>query len=141
MNWGKGIVIGMVAFVTFIVTLSCLMFKVPADEYDKQYYEKGLAFDHEYRLERQVTIDHAQPLITQAKGLIYIQFIAPSAGKVNFTSNVGKTNDRVFELRTDSSNMAIIASEKLLTGRYSVAINWASGNHNYLYKQDLYVNR
>ncbi|RFZ89947.1 hypothetical protein D0C36_23925 [Mucilaginibacter conchicola] len=140
MNWGKGIVIGMVAFVSFIVSLSFCMFKQPADDYDKQYYEKGLAFDKDYLRERKVITDHAQPLIKQGKGFITIRFVKPATGTIRFISNLGRNKDRVFELITDADNVVTIRADRLITGQYNATLNWVSESNEYLYKQELYVN-
>ncbi len=41
MNWGKGIITGMIIFMLFILSMCIYMFRMPADEYDHQYYEKA----------------------------------------------------------------------------------------------------
>ncbi len=63
MNWGKGIIAGMIIFVLFIAGMCIYMFTSPQDDFDQQYYEKGLTFNHDYDREQQVTKDHAEPLI------------------------------------------------------------------------------
>lgn len=63
MNWGKATVAILVIFVLFIGGLSYFMFAAPNDDYDHQYYEDGLNFDHDYNREEQVTKDQAQPKV------------------------------------------------------------------------------
>ena len=49
MNWGKGLVIGLGLFMSFIVFLVVMMLNTPEDSFDKNYYEKGLAYDLDYQ--------------------------------------------------------------------------------------------
>jgi hypothetical protein len=63
MNWGKATVLILIVFVLFIGGMSVYMFRSPKDDYDPQYYEDGINFDHDYNRETQVNKDHAQPAI------------------------------------------------------------------------------
>jgi nitrogen fixation protein FixH len=48
MNWGKGIVIGMVLFMSFIVTLVVILMRQDVDMVSDDYYKKELAFNAQY---------------------------------------------------------------------------------------------
>ncbi|MFD0795596.1 FixH family protein [Mucilaginibacter litoreus] len=140
MNWGKGLVIGMLIFMAFIVSLSVYMFKMPEDDYDHQYYEKGLTFDKDYQREQLVVADKAQPSFKQTGGVITVQFKQPAVGSIKFISNLGADKDRVFELSTGTSNIATIkAADKLAPGQWNTIVSWSSNNKQYLFKQELYV--
>ncbi|MES2062415.1 MAG: FixH family protein [Bacteroidota bacterium] len=140
MNWGKGLVIGMLLFIAFIVSMSCYMFSMPADDYDHQYYEKGLNFNKEYAKEQQVVTDKAQPVIKQFNGELSIEFKQPAIGTIRLINPLGKSKDLVFPLNTENEANASIPLNKLSTGRWAIRIDWNSGNKGYLYQQDLYIN-
>ena len=99
MNWGKGIVIGIAIFVIFIVGMCIYMFVSPTDDYDHQYYEKGLTFNHDYDREEQVIKDHAQPLIGLTDRQVILTFGQPAKGKVRFMRPSNATADRVYSFR------------------------------------------
>src|SRR5271165_5659973 len=84
MNWGKGIILGMVIFVLFIIGMSIKFFLLPVDDYDHQYYENGLNFDHDYNREKQVVTDHAAPSIKVDSQMFRLTFTRPVTGKIKF---------------------------------------------------------
>ena len=140
MNWGKGIVLGMALFMAFIISMCVYMFNMPADDYDHQYYEKGLNFNGDYDRELQVVKDKAQPLITQSSTGIAIGFKQPAVGVIKFVNPLGKSKDLVFPLNTGAGNQISIPAKKLSPGRWGVNIEWSSSNKNYLYQQDVFIN-
>ncbi|MFD0764357.1 FixH family protein [Mucilaginibacter lutimaris] len=140
MNWGKGLVIGMLLFMSFIISMSFYMFKMPADDYDHQYYEKGLNYNTDYAKEKQVITDKARPIIKQLDGEISIAFKQPATGTIKLITPLGKSKDLIFALNTGQQNYATIPVNKLSTGRWAIRIDWNSGNIGYLYQQDLYIN-
>ena len=139
MNWGKGLVIVMLLFIGFIVSMSCYMFSMPADDYDHQYYEKGLNFNQDYAKEKQVATDDAQPVIKQVNGEISIEFKQPAVGEVKLITPLGKSKDLMFPLNTNGGTQARIPLNRLAPGRWSIRIDWKSGDKGYLYQQDLYI--
>lgn len=140
MNWGKGLVIVMLLFIGFIVSMSFYMFSMPADDYDHQYYEKGLNFNKDYAKEKQVVTDKAQPVIKQLNGELSVEFIHPATGTMRLINPLGKIKDLMFLLNTDTGTLAKIPLNKLTTGRWAIRIDWKSGNKGYLYQQDIYIN-
>ena len=139
MNWGKGLVIGMLLFIGFIVSMSFYMFSMPADDYDHQYYEKGLNFNKDYAKEKQVETDMAQPVIKQLNGELSVEFIQPAAGTIRLINPLGKSKDRMFLLNTNAGTRASIPLNKLSAGRWAIRIDWNSGNKGYLFQKDLYI--
>ena len=140
MNWGKGLVIVMLSFMSFIVAMSGYMFSMPADDYDHQYYEKGLNFNKDYAKEKQVVADKAQPLIRQVMGEISIEFKQPALGTITMINPLSKRKDIFFSLDTENGTRAVIPLNKLATGRWNIRIDWVSDNKSYLYQNDLYIN-
>lgn len=140
MNWGKGMAIVMILFIIFIVGMSCYMFNMPADDYDHQYYEKGLNYNKDYVKEKQVVTDKAQPIIKQVNGEISVEFKQPAIGIIKLITPLGKSNDVTFPLNTGSGIYANVPLIKLSTGRWAIRIDWHSGNKSYLFQQDLYIN-
>ncbi|RFZ85319.1 hypothetical protein DYU05_06905 [Mucilaginibacter terrenus] len=139
MNWGKGLVIGMLLFMSFIVGMSCYMFKLPADDYDREYYEKGLTFNSDFKKERQVIIDKAQPLMSVNAENIMIRFTAPATGTVRFIDPASQNRDKIYRVETNGDVSMALPKGGLTNGKWNVTINWKSGAHQYLYKQDINI--
>jgi hypothetical protein len=139
MNWGKGIITGMIIFMIFILGMCFYMFRMPADEYDHQYYEKGLNFDKDFNKERQVVKDHAQPMIQIRDRDCLITFIRPAKGNVRFIRPSSEVMDKIFPLNTGVSNKTVIAVQNLVAGRWQMILEWTSDNKTYLYQQEIYI--
>src|SRR5580698_1964704 len=98
MNWGKATVAILVVFVLFISGLSYFMFSAPSDEYDHQYYEDGLNFDHDYNREKHVVSDHAQPTIVVDTCCIKCTFPQQIVGEVKMSRPSSDASDTSFTL-------------------------------------------
>lgn len=139
MNWGKGIIGGMILFMLFIISMCVYMFRMPVDEYDHQYYEKGLNFDKDFNKEKQVAIDHALPKIEILGSRICITFVKPANGTVKFIRPSSQALDKTFVLNTTHSNSAYLSANDLVSGRWQMILNWKSANKEYLYKKEVYI--
>lgn len=51
MNWGKGIIIGMVLFMGFIITLVTIMMRQKVDLVQEDYYQQELEYNKQYDAE------------------------------------------------------------------------------------------
>lgn len=139
MNWGKATVIILITFVVFIGGLSYVMFGSPADDYDHQYYEEGLNFDHDYDREKQVVKDHAQPIISVDADVIKITFPQRVKGEVRVLRPSSDFPDQHFALDNTDGQAILIPTKKLVAGNWQMIFNWQSDNKAYLYQQEVYV--
>lgn len=138
MNWGKGIVIGMSLFVLFIASLGGYMLTQP-DDYDKQYYEKGLAFDQEYAKEKQVITDHATPSVSLSGDFLVVRFKSPATGKLRLVRPSDRRLDRSVNLHTDTENIDQISAAQLTPGQWQLVFEWKSNGKEYLYKHEMFI--
>jgi nitrogen fixation protein FixH len=143
-NWGTGIVIAIIAFMSFIMYFVITMSTDKSYKHDlvtEKYYEKELEFQEQIdatqnasKLEENIT------LINTLKGL---QIIFPSnippkeiEGKVFLYRPSNKQLD--FEIPISISNTYLLVPEKrLLDGRWNITILWSYKNTSYLFKEEL----
>jgi hypothetical protein len=137
MNWGKGIITGMVLFMLFIIGMCIHMFRMPADEYDHHYYEKGLRFNEDYDKEKQVVTDAASPVIRIKGDSVQISFTQPATGSVRFVRPSSAALDREFALNTASGKTATLSATALVRGRWKMVMAWKSSHKDYLYEQEV----
>jgi len=135
MNWGKGIVIGMCTFIVYIIAMGVAMFRQP-DDYDKKYYEKGLAFDADYAKEKQVVTDNAKPKVTLTKTHMEVLFNGPVTGTINFLRPSDGKMDQEIPMTGTSSEVQVPLS-LISAGRWQLVIEWTANKHAYLYKQEV----
>jgi hypothetical protein len=139
MNWGKGIIGGMVLFMLFIISMCVYMFMIPEDGYDHQYYEKGLNFDKDFNKERRVEIDHARPLIEVTGKTVSISFVKPASGSIRFVRPSNEALDNTIKVDSSNGKNIIVPVQTMVPGRWQVVLNWKSSHKAYLYQQEIYI--
>jgi len=139
MNWGKGIIIGMGLFVLFITAMGVFMFMSPTDDYDHQYYEKGLTFNQDYNHERQVVLDHAQPLIEVSGNTIRFTFNGPVKGKISFVRPSNNLMDKAYVLDSGTGKEIELPITSLNKGQWQLVLDWKSNSKSYLYHKEVFI--
>lgn len=129
----------MIIFMLFISAMGVRMFMVPGDDYDHQYYEKGLTFNRDYDREKQVTTDQATPVIEQVGQTLALKFKTPLTGSILFERPSDQQQDRTFPLAPDENNKVVLPVAKLATGKWQLTLNWQHEGKNYLYHQEITI--
>jgi len=139
MNWGKGIIGGMALFMLFILAMCFYMFRSPADEYDHQYYEKGLHFDRDYERQKRVKDDHAQPSIEQKGKVLWVEFAGRTTGSLKFIRPSSQALDKTFPINSGPDNCVMIPLNQIKPGRWVLVIEWQNNGKDYLYQQEINI--
>jgi nitrogen fixation protein FixH len=144
-NWGTGIFIATVAFMSFILYF---VLKVQADSsYDhelvaEEYYKLELDFQNQLD-KSQNTLDKGYQLIIQkTPDGIAIKF-PESINKQSIEGKVSlyrPSNQRLdFEYKISNSNQdLLIPKESLLDGRWDISVDWQYEGKSFLSKETLY---
>lgn len=139
MNWGVKLGIGMALFISFIVTLGVLMMRSdPDDLVDKDYYEKGIGYDKDYKRKIQVKQDQAEPEIIVGDSLQII-FKHPAAGRLRFIHPSDKNKDRILDLDSGTGNRAELPLTGLSKGHGKIILEWESEGKAYMYEKDIMI--
>ena len=136
MNWGKGIIIGLVLFMSFIVVLVVLMFRSPDDAFDKKYYEKGLAFNDIYNQKQNVIDEKVEPQFLLNSKTLQINFSGVQSGQINFTRPSNHLLDTVVNINRDT---VIIPIKNLTTGQWHLILKWKNLHKDYLFEKDIFI--
>jgi hypothetical protein len=136
MNWGKGLVIGLGLFMSFVIFLVVMMFQAPDDSYDKDYYEKGLAYDQEYKQKKQVIQDQATPQVQVKDDFVYISFKGLTKGSVEFKRPSDKGLDKTFELK---DKQVKIPRASLTKGEWKLIMRWQNQDKSYWHEENLFL--
>lgn len=141
MNWGKGIIGGMIVFMLFIILMCVYMFTMPTDDYDKKYYEKGLSFDQDYNREKQVITDNAQPTIEADSCCIEVTFPQHIIGQVKLSRPASTILDSVIAIDNKNGQPVQILTANMPKGKWQLTFNWTTNNKAYLYQKEVYLNK
>ncbi|MFD1629730.1 FixH family protein [Pseudopedobacter beijingensis] len=136
MNWGKGIVLGLGAFMLFVLALVVAMIKSPDDSYDKDYYEKGLTYDIEMEQKQNVYKDEAKPMVELMDEMLKVKFSALDSGKVTLYRPSDNKLDKSFAVADSDIE---ITTKDLAKGEWKMIAKWYSKGTSYLYEQNIFV--
>lgn len=143
-NWGTGIVIGMLSFMSFILYLVITMSTDKNYSHDlvtDDYYAKEMVYQNEINAETNTNNlkekiiskrTDAGWLITFPKELKYqdingsIFLYRPSNQKLDFESKINL-----------SSNELLIPNTNLIDGRWNIIIDWTYEGESYMYKEEI----
>lgn len=143
-NWGTGIIIAIIAFMSFILFFVVKMSSNKKYSYDlvsDNYYQKELLYQQEIdatqnaaKLKENITLKR-----TTEGLLIYFPKDLSSdeiKGKVFLYRPSNKQLD--FEIPISSSNTyLLVPEERLLDGRWNIIIKWKIKDKDYLFKEEL----
>lgn len=138
MNWGKGIVIFMIAFMIFIGSMVYYAFTQNADLIQENYYESELNYDTDKLSKQNYLALENKIEMNQIESGVQILFPNdlqnPTKGKIIFYRADEKKYDREFELTLNENNEQILAYENFIVGTYEVSIQWSDSQKSYIYQ-------
>ncbi len=143
-NWGTGIVIAIVGFISFIMYFVITMSTDNTYSHDlvtDKYYQQELLYQQE--IDATKNAKALEENITLNRTLKGIQINFPSnfapkgiKGKVFLYRPSNKQLD--FEIPISLTNTYLLVPEKrLLDGRWNITVSWNYKNKDYLFKQEL----
>ncbi len=140
MNWGMKIVLGMGAFMIFIVCTVLYMVNKDTDTLiDENYYEKGLVYDEIYARKQNLQDDDAQPRIAIQNDTLILHFSSEGIkGELNFLRSSDGSLDKIIPLYT-STNVFKLPIKTLAKGSWILEVNWESNQREYLYSQSIFI--
>jgi nitrogen fixation protein FixH len=143
-NWGTGITIAIVAFMSFILYFVITMSTDKSYSYDlvtEKYYQQELGFQDEINAEKNALELKEKVTIQRTEGGLKIEFpneFSPKEikGKVFLYRPSNKQLD--FEIPISISKTYLLVPEKrLLDGRWNINIAFKYNNKEYLIKEEI----
>lgn len=142
-NWGTGIVIGMVLFIGFIMTMVVTM--ITDERYNHEmvtegYYEKDLAYQNEIDAENNTKALSSE--IKMQKTSLGMEFLFPEEMMQNPLDGVMQlyrpSNENLdFDLPLHlNGNRMVIPDGKMVEGQWKVTISWEMQGKPYMFKKD-----
>lgn len=142
-NWGHGVMLGLAAFILFILTLIFLADE-SGDLVSDEYYEDSLVFQElGIDARNRVSALKEKPAVKkQANGysVIFPEQIKPDSGQVYMMRGAFKKDDIILPLELNSRNSILIPAAKMKAGEYDLSLSWYTEGKPYLMKQTLQWN-
>lgn len=144
-NWGTGIVIAFVLFISFILYFVLQM--TFSSEYDgemvqEDYYQEEYIFQEAIDAQQNGRALKQNIEIDKGENAFYINFpqefdYQDISGTIYMYRPSDKRLDFKIPIQLESSSY-VIPSEKLAKGKWEVTINWQHDETNYRYKKVVY---
>ncbi|MBR9756521.1 MAG: FixH family protein [Algicola sp.] len=143
-NWGTGIVLALIGFISFIMYFIITMSTNDKYNHDlvvEDYYQKELEFEADINKEKNA--------LALKENVVYNK--TPEGVVITFPSNLEPKNitGKVFLYRPSnkqfdfevpislSNHNLLIPDNRLLDGRWNIKVDWQYNNTSYLYKKEM----
>lgn len=143
-NWGTGVLIVFAIMIIGMIVLVSVAVRQDFDLVDKDYYQKSVDYQsHIDKLKKSDELNEKVKLET-TDDLIIISFprIASNEnyqGKIHFYSPVDAKNDKLFDLKIDTSFTQKFDKKDLKSGRYKVKIDWTASESQYYFEDEISI--
>ncbi len=143
-NWGTGIVLTFIAFISFIMFFVITMSTNKKYEHDlvtENYYGQELEFQDDINNEYNAQTLEQNIIWKKTKEGLVIEFPV----KLNVKDITGKVflyrpSDKHLDFETSislSDHTLLIPDKRLLGGRWNIKVNWQLNGNSYLYKKEI----
>lgn len=141
-NWGTGIVLAFVAFISFIMYFVVVANSDPRADHDlvtEEYYRKELEYQQDLDASRNLELFGGQVEVLRISGGLGIRFpkgMDPQGidGKVSLYRPSNKQLDFEFPIQ-NSDTLQLIPASRLLDGRWDIRVNWTYQGKPYLFRE------
>ncbi|MBU2995260.1 FixH family protein [Cellulophaga baltica] len=143
-NWGTGIVIAIIGFISFILFFIIRMSMDDRANHDlvtPEYYKAELAYQQEIDAENNSI--HNNAVVTMQKTADGLQLKFPDnidyksiTGTVSLYRPSNKHLDFYFPISISDSNL-LIPDKRLLEGRWDIKVTWKYNDEDYLFKENI----
>lgn len=138
MNWGKGIVIGMGVFMSFITVLVVILMSQNVDLESEDYYQREINYEQELSAMRNAEQQEKKIKVALSDEYVVVQ-VPDSVAFTNVSVYLRRPNnskdDQFFKL--NNSKNLLIPMSKLRKGNYGMEISYYVGDKPCLQKENL----
>ena len=146
MNWGRGILIVIIVFLTAMCSMVYIATKQTNDLIDDNYYEKEVAFQSQINGELKVNAVCTSSLIAQDDKNISVTLPKALSGKVTegtvvFLRSDDESKDVSATLEPGTETSQVVSKEKIEKGFYTARIKWKNNDTLCYREEKLYVKK
>ena len=143
-NWGTGIVIAFIAFISFIMYFVINMNvnkKYDHDLVTEDYYKKELEFQND--IDKETNAKNLSENLSWKKTTEGLVITFPETFEINSISGkvfLYRPSNKQFDFETVlslSNHNLLIPDKSLLDGRWNIKVDWQYNGKSYLYKKEI----
>lgn len=123
----------------FIMAMAVKMFISAGDDdlVEKNYYEKGLAYDSDYNQQQDALTDSVIPSIISEQNGIRISFNTPVRYKIVCQRPSDSRLDRVFSGTAEDNLVVFLSRNELKSGPWNLRLEFNAGGKDYLVEREM----
>lgn len=140
MNWGKGILIAMIAFMSFIVILVVGFFTHRVDLESEDYYAQEVAYEQEINHLNNANALGESATISVQDGHVVVKLSEQyvySDVELMLKRPDNSEDDMVYKI--DNTHTFIVPADALRNGKYMVELSYVADDKNCLQKDEIYL--
>lgn len=142
LNWGAGIVLAFIAFISFILYFVITINTNTAYDHDmvtESYYKKELAFQNQLNNEQKAKNQGLGLLVNKTEGGLVVSFperldASGISGSVFLYRPSDKQLDFEVPVSLSGSNF-VIPAQLLSAGRWNIEVSWTYNKEEYFYQE------
>jgi hypothetical protein len=139
MNWGKGIVIGMATFMTFIIVLVVGLMMNRVDLESEDYYKREINYQQEITAQ-----ENANKLKSKIEIISNAEFLVVKVPEGEFTKielHLSRPNDQKMDklFKIEGTKSFLINKKELEKGLYTVELSYMVDNKPCLQKESVTI--
>lgn len=140
MNWGRGLTIAMICFMSFISILIIILMSNKVDLVSEDYYQQEIAYDDEIVARNNWINNYDNVVISENENHLLV-VLPKMEGVTNFEMELNRPNDNKDDLRFHIAGTStyLIDRNKLKKGVYTYRIYGKSGVKKFLSSGKYYV--
>jgi hypothetical protein len=142
-NWGTGIVIASLLFMSFIIVLVVKTYQHKVDLVSEDYYNQELHFQEKINKMNNAKAQSNKVLWQMNKKEIVFQFPKDTdssmAGYIEFFRPSDSGKDLTFSIQLDADRKQHLPIEHLMHGLYKLKIDWTLNKKGYYIEEDIYI--
>jgi len=137
MNWGHGITLAIISFISYIMFMVITMLSTSSDLVEENYYEAGVNFEKKIQAVRNsksiknkivVTIDDSYLAIEFPKEVIMDSVME---GSFHLYRPENGSLDKHFSFSIAAGNIQLIPIKKIEKGNYKLLLSWKTKKSDY----------
>ncbi|WP_299206139.1 FixH family protein [Brumimicrobium sp.] len=139
MNWGKGITLALIAFMSFIIYMAVVLISKSTDLVTPEYYKDEVQFEKEITAQQNAMNNQSKLDLDLSPEGLFIKLDTPDDVKLlDITLYRPNTKDGDIILESKGKN-AFIEGSQLKKGRYLLTAEWEAQNQSYQMRDTLWI--
>lgn len=140
LNWGHGITLAILAFMSFIIYIVVQTYSLNADLVQDDFYEEEIRTNDKKLMGQNYAKLNAKIEVEQKETGIIVRFpeeLANASGRIQFYRRDDKRLDKFYEINLDKNNTQTLAYSEFLTGAYDIKIECEKNKVKYLHQSSI----